>query len=93
MTFLTSGHILLSLLVLSIIIDPIRSYRFHDLQNVFHSDQIQQKNEQIRHNQVRSVLLPKICIKILKRNGVLYDINTHQSRHQPKRKCYPFDMR
>lgn len=93
MIFATSTHVLFSLLILSIIVAPIWTFYLQEL--VPTSDQTQDEDQQPSH-QIRSVLLPKICITLSKKSNELHihpNINTRQSRQQSKRKCYPFDMR
>jgi hypothetical protein len=76
-------RILFYFLFLFTIIHTINIYPLYDLQNV----------EQ-NHVQLRSVLWPKMCIKILKRlnrHRHSLDVNNNEAWHQVKRKCYPYD--
>ncbi|CAF1090298.1 unnamed protein product [Adineta ricciae] len=94
MMFATSTHILFSLLILSIIVAPIWTFYLQE-QLVTTSDQTQHEDQQTHHG-IRSVLLPKICITMSEKSNEFHiysDTNARQSRHQSKRKCYPFDMR
>ncbi|CAF1291487.1 unnamed protein product [Adineta steineri] len=81
-----SSRIFFYLIVLFTIICSIYGYRLHDLQNINSEQFVIGQQDQPRYNQLRSVLLPKICVKKLVDNQ-----NHHLQR--PTRKCYPFDMR
>jgi hypothetical protein len=79
-----SIRILFYFLFLFTIIHTINSYHLNNLQNV----------EQ-NHVQLRSVLWPKICIKILHELNHHHqhsrDANNNDVWYRPKRKCYPYD--
>ncbi|CAF1631027.1 unnamed protein product [Adineta ricciae] len=94
MMFATSTHILFSLLILSIIVAPIWTFYLQE-QLMTTSDQTHDEDQRT-HHEIRSVLLPKICITLSKKGNEFHiypDISARQSRQQSKRKCYPFDMR
>ncbi|CAF0722915.1 unnamed protein product [Adineta steineri] len=88
-----SSRIFFYLIVLFTIIYSIYGYRLYDLQNINSEQFVIEQQDQPRYNQLRSVLLPKICVKKLVDNQNLRDANHNHHLQRTTRKCYPFDMR
>jgi hypothetical protein len=92
MALFISSRILFHLLLLFTIIHVINSYRIHQYENVLHNINDIQNDRQVV--QLRSVLWPKICFKMLKEHrGSSRALENNHVWQKRTRKCYPFDMR
>jgi hypothetical protein len=86
------------LIFLFAILHTIDSVRLYDLQNKIKNGQVEIQSAQPmeeHHDQLRSVLWPKICISMLK-DFHHQRLGNRANKHllfRPTRKCYPFDMR
>lgn len=85
------------LIFLFAILHTIDSFRSYDLRNAIKNVQIEIQNAQSseeHHEQIRSVLWPKICIAMLKESDDhrLRKGTTKNLLFRSTRKCYPFNI-
>jgi hypothetical protein len=91
MALLISTRILFYLLFIFTITHTINSYRIHQYEDALYNinnEQFQNQNQE-KHLQLRSVLWPKICFKMLNENHDRRYSPDVKTKQRPMRKCYP----